>query len=129
MNRNIKILISVIVTVISLSACEKDSMQSSSNKTNLAIHLTDAPADYEAVLIDVQDVMINRSGEDEGWTSLENIKTGIYNLLELTGGIDTLIASSELDTGIVSQIRLILGENNSLVIEGDTVFLSTPSAQ
>lgn len=117
------------LTIAVFTACEKETNQSSSNKVNLTIHLTDAPAEYDAVLIDIQDVLINRSGEDQGWTSLENIEKGIYNLLDLTGGVDTLIATAELDTGLVSQIRLVLGENNSLVIDEDTLALNTPSAQ
>ena len=38
---------------------------------------------------------------------------GIYNLLDFTNGKDTLIADAELSGGSNSQIRLILGDNNS----------------
>ena len=98
----------------------------------LEVRLVDAPADYEAVYIDVQEVRIHTSetasDEDQGWTTLPT-NAGIYNLLELTNGIDALLASDELPAGKVSQIRLILGENNTLVEDGETIPLRTPSAQ
>src|SRR5688572_26730265 len=107
-------------------ACESD------EKTNakLQVWLTDAPGDYQEVKIDVQGVEIHASENDDGkgWTSV-NVKTGIYDLLELTNGLDTLLGEVELPAGKISQIRLKLGDNNSLVTDGQTFDLSTPSAQ
>jgi hypothetical protein len=66
----------------------------------------------------------------EGWTTLDNIKPGIYNLLDFSNGKDTLLAASTLPSGHISQIRLVLGENNSLVLkDGTTKLLKTPSGQ
>lgn len=129
MKNKLVILTIFAIAIVATYSCEKEPTQSSSKKTHVAIRLTDAPADYEAVLIDLQDVLINRSGDDEGWTSIENVEKGIYNLLDLTGGVDTLIAFADIDTGMISQIRLVLGDNNALVIDEDTTLLSTPSAQ
>jgi hypothetical protein len=53
----------------------------------------------------------------------------IYNLLDLTNGVNTLIATSDMEPGTISQIRLILGPDNSVVVDGVTYPLSTPSAQ
>ena len=62
--------------------------------------LTDAPADYDAVLIDIQDVQIHVSDNDaEGsWQSLI-VNKGIYNLLDFRNGMDTLLGSIELPAG------------------------------
>jgi hypothetical protein len=57
------------------------------------------------------------------------IKPGVYNLLDFRNGIDTLLASVDVPAGKISQIRLILGENNSVVVDGSTYPLNTPSAQ
>lgn len=125
--KNFHFVIAILgITFVTLS-CEKNKDQEQHN-SYLQVYLTDSPAEYDAVLIDVQDVKIKYTS-DSGWTDLDNIEAGIYNLLDLTGGIDTLIAYSEVSTGSVTQIRLILGDNNSLVIDGDTVSLKTPSGQ
>ncbi|TRZ46442.1 carbohydrate-binding protein [Robertkochia solimangrovi] len=102
---------------------------------NLRIHLTDAPGDYDAVYVDIQDVLVNygaiEEGEEEnsgGWQSIGNIEAGVYNLLELTGGISVVLADNEVPAGKISQIRLLLGENNSVEIDGEMMDLDTPSA-
>jgi len=50
-------------------------------------------------------------------------------LLDYSNGLDTLIASGDLEAGKISQIRLILGTNNTVVVDGIVHPLSTPSAQ
>jgi hypothetical protein len=100
---------------------------SDSNKNaRLEVRLTDAPGDYDEVNVDIQGVQVH--SESGGWRSLE-IESGVYNLLELTNGLDVLLGAVELPAGRVSQIRLILGDNNTLKIGEETFDLATPSAQ
>jgi hypothetical protein len=99
-----------------------------SNPAYLEIRLTDAPGDYQQVNIDIQDVQVNAGSEEGGWTSLD-IKEGVYDLLKLTNGLDTLLGSVELPAGKISQVRLILGDNNSIKVDDQMIKLSTPSAQ
>ncbi|MEK6780597.1 MAG: DUF4382 domain-containing protein [Bacteroidota bacterium] len=94
----------------------------------LEVRLTDAPGDYEAVNIDIADVQVNSGADEDGWKSLD-VNKGVYDLLKLTNGLDTLLGKIELPAGRVSQVRLILGENNSLSIDGQAISLSTPSGQ
>jgi len=104
---------------------------SEQDKTSLLeVRLTDAPADYDEVLIDVRDVQIHVSGDgdEEGWQSLQ-VNSGVYNLLDFRNGMDTLLATLELPAGHVSQMRLILGDNNLVTIDGEEHHLETPSAQ
>jgi hypothetical protein len=112
---------------VSFSSC---SSKSNGDKATLAVRMTDAPADYDAVLIDLQDVQINVTGDgDNGWQSLAGVNKGIYNLLDLVNGKDTLLIKADIPTGRLHQIRLVLGNNNAVVINGVTIPLSTPSAQ
>ncbi len=96
----------------------------------LEVRLTDAPADYDSVLIDVRDVQIHTAAGDStaGWKSLQ-VNAGIYNLLDFRNGMDTLLATTELPAGHVSQMRLVLGDNNRLLVNGEDHDLGTPSAQ
>lgn len=110
-----------------VAGCSK----SDDKSAKLSVRLTDAPAAYDEVLIDVQDVRINVSAtdDDSGWQSLTDVNKGVYNLLDFTNGVDTLLAEQELPGGTISQMRLVLGTNNELKI-GDQYFpLQTPSGQ
>ena len=108
----------------SLLAC--DDNQSGNSIVN--IKLTDAPSDYDAVNVDVKGIEIHYSAEsDDKWLALENVNKGVYNLLDFSNGKDTLLVSSELPSGKISQIRLILGSNNSIVTGGNTYQLEVPS--
>lgn len=73
--------------------------------------------------------MINASDGENGWKSLGNVTPQVYDLLELTGGVEALLVDTEIPAGKISQIRLVLGENNSIVVDGQTHPLATPSAQ
>ena len=50
------------------------------------------------------------------WDTL-NIRAGVYNLLNLSNGVDTLLASGTTVSGRINRIKLILGNNNSVVID------------
>jgi hypothetical protein len=110
-----------------LTACSE---KSTGDKAQLAIRLTDDPADYDAVNIDIRDVQINVTGDDEkGWQSLAGVHTGVYNLLDLVNDQDTLLVQADIPTGRLHQIRLVLGPNNSIVANGIELPLETPGAQ
>lgn len=98
----------------------------------LEVRLTDAPGPYDAVYIDVQQVAVNVSADtstDSGWQIIPLLRPGIYNLLDFRNGIDTVLASANLPAGTLSQIRLVLGDSNSVVVNGVSYALKTPSAQ
>jgi len=104
-----------------LPACNKGK-----DPAHLAVRMTDAPGNFNAVLVDIQGVEVTGSG---GSTVMLNTAAGIYNLLSFSNGLDTLIATGDLDAGTVSQIRLILGPNNSVMVDSVLYPLSTPSAE
>src|SRR6185295_15665042 len=120
-----------IVLVFSFTACSKlDKNSSDSNKAKLQVFLTDDPGPYQEVLIDVQDVKINFSNDStNGWQSLANVKKGQYDLLTLVNDKDTILADAEINTGTIQQIRLVLGTENFVKVNGILIKLETPSAQ
>ncbi|MGF1638025.1 MAG: DUF4382 domain-containing protein [Cyclobacteriaceae bacterium] len=125
----LKILISAIFGVFLLWSCDTND-KVPNGMSRLQVYMIDAPAAYEEVNVEIIDVLINRHEEDDSeWQSIGLIRPGIYNLLDFTGGIDTLLADVEIPAGEVKQIRLLLGDENSLRIDGDLVDLKTPSAQ
>jgi len=96
----------------------------------LEVWLTDNPGDFQAVNIDLQGVEIhaNETNNESGWQSLV-VTPKVYNLLELTNGNETFLGGLDLPGGRISQIRLKLGENNTLKVDDVEYPLTTPSAQ
>lgn len=123
MNRLIGISMLAVVTLFS-AACKKDNTQNGT--ATMKVHLTDAPGMYDAVYVDIQRVEVHVDGQ--GWIAL-NTYSGIYNLLDYSNGVDTLLATDQLPAGLVTQIRLILGTDNSVELAGVNFPLATPSAQ
>lgn len=107
------------------------------------IRLSDNPVSFDAVNVDIQQVEIfivpdscrgrgnhgnnygchydnNRGRDDDrdcgGWDTLD-IRAGVYNLLDLSNGVDTLLASGLTIAGKIYKIRLTLGTNNSVVVD------------
>jgi hypothetical protein len=112
------------------SSCDSDTDGNGTAK--MEVRMTDAPGDYDEVNVDIRSVQIHKEGTDseEGWQTLDQIHPGVYNLLDFANGRDTLLASASLPAGTISQIRLVLGDNNSLKLkDGSVVALKTPSGQ
>lgn len=111
-------------SLLALTSCQNES--SSAQGATLNVRLTDAPAKYDAVNVDIQKIEINSA--QSGWVSLDLAKPGVYNLLQFRNGMDVLLGQAKLPAGSISQMRMVLGPNNSVVVDGQTYALATPSA-
>jgi hypothetical protein len=118
-------LAGVLVAACMLAAsCGKDA--SPENPAYLDILLTDTAGVYDSVVVDVQSVEIKPG---QGASVTRPALPGLLNLPDLANGRDTLLAAGEVPAGHISQVRLILGSNNYVVIGGTRYPLTTPSAQ
>ncbi|MDQ3681837.1 MAG: DUF4382 domain-containing protein [Bacteroidota bacterium] len=102
-------------------ACKKDATNST-----LHIRMTDAPAALEEVNIDLMQVNVKFAKDTTAWVALQTTP-GIYNLLGLQNGVDTLIAQGSFPSDVVKEIRLVLGDRNSIKANGQTYALAIPS--
>jgi hypothetical protein len=134
--KNLKLKSFMLLTVVAFgftSCSDDDANGTEEGNARLTVRMTDAPGDYDHVWVDVQDVMIKTEavvGEDEAeWESLANVETGRYDLLQLTGGVSQLLVDVEIPAGYLDQIRLVLGPDNVVEIDGEEIALATPSAQ
>ncbi len=118
----VTLILSTFLLGFTMTSCKKENNK---NSYPYAVRMTDAPGPYSAVNIDLQSVVVTGS---DGKDVTMNVKAGIYNLLNFSNGIDTLIATGALEVATVQQIRLILGTNNTVVLNNVTYPLSTPSA-
>jgi hypothetical protein len=122
--KKMKIILSFIVLGIIMTSCNNNDETASSYP--YAVKMTDAPGPYQEVNVDLIGVEVTGNG---GETVMLNVKKGIYNLLDLTNGKSTLIATDTLQISKVEQIRLILGSNNTVMVDNVSYPLSTPSAE
>src|SRR5436190_5185714 len=99
-------------------------------KARLEVRLTDKPnLSLSAVWIDVREIQIKME-DSANFIVLAGSRPGMYDLVQLTNGRDTLLSNALIPAGRISQIRLVLGDNNfAVTTSGDTLELTTPSAQ
>ncbi len=121
--------------LIVAASCNPESMEDQMDgNATLNVSMVDAPADYDEVWIEVLgvEVLTGDDKEEDGsaWISIGNeAEDNHVNLLSLVGGNSAFIGSKEIPAGEITQIRLLLGEDNYLVKDGEEIALTTPSAQ
>ncbi len=109
------------------TSCRKEVSNSNTipeGQQRVSIRLSDNPVNFDAVNVDIQSVEIKilpdscRRNNDSCavWDTLD-IRSGVYNLLDLANGSDTLLANGFTVSGNILKLRLTLGDNNSVVID------------
>ena len=102
----------------------------SNENVNVSFYLTDAPTEenYQAVHIDIRGV--GYSLGNEKWETLP-IQPCIIDLLQYRDGRDTLLSLVNLHAGSkIHQVRLILGDKNTLTLQDGTIVpLKVPSGK
>lgn len=145
----------VVLGVIVLIAVSCDDINLNGpphGKAHMDVKLTDAsgsdnhqkggapgPIVYQEVNIDVQGLRIHftpfsddtvevKPERDGKWIDLP-VEPMVINLLDLTNGVDTLLSSADLDPGHYQELRLILGEDNTVMVDDMLENLKVPSGQ
>ncbi|GAC1438902.1 MAG: hypothetical protein NVSMB63_03380 [Sediminibacterium sp.] len=119
-------------------ACNKSASSGNAGPKLLAVHLTDDPAMFSSVFIDIKyvEVKIDENLEHDShfadndadadddhldhdqfgkWDTL-SIRPGVYDIMKLRNGIDTILAKGNIPAGRIEKIRLTLGTNNSVIV-------------
>ncbi|MEO6584510.1 MAG: DUF4382 domain-containing protein [Ferruginibacter sp.] len=115
-----------ILLTLTMISCSKD--ETAGGSTNFQLRLTDAPTALDSVFVDIQQVRVKMQDDstNNGWIDMDT-HAGIYNLLQLQNGVDTLLATTTLPTGTVREVRFILGSQNRVVSSGVSYPLTIPS--
>ncbi len=138
--------------VLVFFACNKSNSSSSNpnipkGQSQVSMYMMDGPTNFYKVLIDIRQVTVeidtattqNAQDEDDQWdgdycgyhrtTSNKsviwdtlNITPGVYNLLDLRNGTDTLLASGLYPTGKILKIRITLGSDNTVYTDSTTYY-------
>ncbi len=136
----------LITMSLIISACQKQAVNTPANGVikarQLSLYLTDDPCNYDSTFIDIRYVEVkvdtstrtmhddehgdnDQDGDDDHqhhdqygiWDTLA-VNPGVYNIIKLRNGVDTLLASSGIPAGKIRKIRLTLGTSNAVVVAG-----------
>ncbi|TMI96102.1 MAG: DUF4382 domain-containing protein [Bacteroidetes bacterium] len=112
----------LFLAVLSILSCKKET-----KTAPIQFLLVDKPATYDSVNVHIVGMQVQINHDTAAWIPI-NTKDSIYNLLDLQNGITTVIAQDTVPVGVLQQVRFILGDNNTVVVNGTSYPLETPSA-
>lgn len=138
--KNLFSFLSIIGMALFAMACSSNDDNPTSGSARVNFYLVDAPASYDEVWVEVLAVRVkveddgidddDMDDDDESsWVEIVYDESQPINLLELTGGNSELLGSEDFPEGEIDQIRLILGEDNYVIKDGERFEMETPSAQ
>lgn len=140
-----------LAVILFFAACSKNNSSSSSNippgKSKMSVYITDGPISFYKVLVDIRQIAIlidtatqqnanddpdewndNFCGRGRGpnnksliWDTL-SITPGVYDLLQLRNGVDTLLGSGTYPSGKVIKLKITLGSDNTLFTDSVTSY-------
>jgi hypothetical protein len=141
-----------ITAVLFIFACNKSSSTKSNSsipagQSQLSVYMMDGPIQMDSVLLDITQVRVEvdtattqsaadnpnqwdagycgwgRSSSNKSliWDTL-SITPGIYNLLALRNGTDTLLTSSLITSGKILKIEVTLGSSNKVYTDSTTSY-------
>jgi len=135
--------ICIIAGLLVLFACNKENSSGSSagippGDSKVSIYLTDGPVNFYKVLIDIRQVAVlidtskhQGDPDDDGeweedrkstvWDTL-SITPGLYDLLKLRNGADTLLGSGNYPSGKIIKVRITLGSDNLIYTDSATSY-------
>lgn len=128
-------VVTIILMLSCFISCEKAASPVTGQST-VQISLTDGPGAYKEAWIDIEKVMVQvqvstdttGAGASGTWVEAPSFQGGRYDLLHYRNGADTAIAAVTVPAGTVSRIQLVLGNDNTLVLDnGKTVTMHAPS--
>lgn len=118
---------------LTILACHKETSVSNAalDKPHaVTVFLTDDQTPvFDSVFIDLQKLEVKLEDDSlghGGWVEL-TIRPGVYNILRFRNGLDTLFAAGTVPNGHVEKIRLTLGTQNRVMVNGQSFPLNVNS--
>src|SRR5215472_10653208 len=141
-----------MAAIILFFACNKENSSNSNpnippGKSQVSIYLMDGPVQFYKVLVDIRQVAVlidtatqqkdpddshqwdddwcgwhrNQSDKSVIWDTL-SITPGVYDLLQLRNGTDSLLGSGTYPTGKILKVRITLGSDNTIFTDSLTSY-------
>jgi hypothetical protein len=141
-----------VAAVLLVFACKKNNSSNTNSsipagQSQLSLYMMDGPVQFTKVLIDIRQVAVeidtataqNSDDRDDQWDDNYNgwhhdgshksviwdtlsIKPGVYDLLQLRNGTDTLLASGQFPSGKILKLKITLGSDNTIFTDSTTSY-------
>jgi len=127
-SRHILILALVAALALLACGCDDDATTPDAGTGSLRLVLVDAPVDFDDVTLDVRATSVHRADDDSlsGW-HVVSTDSAVVHLLDLTNGVNALLADADLPAGDYDRIRLRLGDDNTVTVDDEVFDLRVPS--
>lgn len=113
-----RLILPVIAGLVALLAVAGCSNSTKPSMGTVRVSLTDAPADYDSVILVIREVSVHLAGpEDAGWVSFVP-DSSRYDLLRLGNGVFAELGQVAVQAGHYTQVRLLLGPGSYVVENG-----------
>lgn len=128
----IKLMLTVVIGSVLVISCQNPTEQDNSGTGQMVIQAFDAPipGDVEAVNVHIKEISLHKSAEisaaDSEWIVLAEPDSSI-NFLDLVNGLKETLVDTALATGHYTQMRLVVTDQSTVVINGETKPLKIPS--
>lgn len=133
-----------VALATALISCNKSTSAenpATADQQSVSLYMTDGAGAYDNVYLDIKSIELlvdtsanTRAHDSCNWNSIGgnlgirpnvnslvwdtlSFKAGVYDLLQLRNGVDTLLSTTTIPKGAVRLIRIDFGTNNSLVVD------------
>lgn len=120
------------VGALVVAGCSDSTSPESTGPGFIKLNMIDAPGDYDQVNVHIVRVEVHRGDDGDtndtgGWEVISE-DTMMVDLLTLTDGNAVVLADTLLEAGHYTQIRLILGDMNTVMVDSVLHDLEVPSS-
>lgn len=117
--------LSVVAAALSLASCSTDDSKTTDGRTPVTIQITDAPAYYDAIFLDIDHIEVITDGGRE----VIDVDIDPFDILDYREGEYKFLAEHDVPSGRLQEVRLVLDDDSYIVVDGVEHDLTTPSGQ
>ena len=126
-----KNLLFVILFGLLITSCSKEDVLETNELTSVSVKLSSTSVLYNAVYLDVKDIMIQtgkNAQNDNSWVSLGTLNPGVHNFTEMNNDAELILVEDlVIPASHVYKVKLVLGDDNAMVMDNVLYAIDTPS--
>lgn len=110
--------------LLMFTSCSKDELDNYGSETAITVKLKGAEDNLQNLMIDIKDVQLLIGADanaPDAWMSLNLLSSGVYNVAQLNNTNELILVEHMLiPAGEVLQIKLLLGNDNAIIIQNQS---------